>query len=172
MATLAGIKEKESVLSADQLKLVLRYEPETGLFIRLHGQRNRKGHVAGSTGVSGYVAITVGKFSYRAHRLAWLYINGEWPRDEIDHINGIRHDNRYANLRAVSRVGNLQNQRRAAAHNRTGLIGAHFNKATNKYVSRIGIGGKSVFLGYFSSPEGAHEAYVKAKRQLHPASTI
>ncbi len=80
------------------------------------------------------------------HRLAWLYMYGEWPVGDIDHINGIRDDNRLINLRSVSRQENLRN-RRTGRNNTSGVMGVNWDKSLGKWRSSIGIGGKTKHLG-------------------------
>lgn len=95
---------------------------------------------------------------------------GHWPTYQIDHINGDRSDNRLANLRDVSATVNAQNQRKAYANNRAGLLGAH--RAGKRYVARIRMPQARIFLGGFASAEEAHAAYVAAKRLLHEGNTL
>jgi len=130
----------------------------------------KAGAVAGYVGNDGYVRIRASGTRFLAHRLAWFYVHGTWPVGEIDHINGDRSDNRIANLRDVSRLTNRQNMRRAQADNRSGLLGVSL--ANNRCKASIRSGGKNHHLGYFSSPEAAHAAYVAAKRQRHDGCTI
>jgi len=95
------------------------------------------------------------------------------PENEIDHINGIRNDNRICNLREATKSENAQNQRKAPSHNKsTGLIGASFDKRYKKFESKIHINGKSKFLGYFKTAIEAHNAYLTEKRLIHPFGTI
>jgi hypothetical protein len=108
---------------------------------------------------------------YRAHRLAMLYVNKQWPDDMVDHINGIKHDNRFSNLRIVNRSGNAQNQRRARAGNQSGVLGAQ-KHGKSGWRSTIVINGEATRLGTFRSPEEAHHAYLAAKRGIHPMCAI
>ncbi len=98
-------------LTAEYLRSILHYDQETGIFtwkVRT-ARRVKAGDVAGCSDGDGYRLIKVQSRLYKAHRLAWLYIHGSWPKDQIDHINRIRTDNRIANLREVSNKQNLQN---------------------------------------------------------------
>src|SRR5690606_34614864 len=100
------------MLTQQRLKELLYYDPETGIFTRLVGRsgpRARAGDVAGSDNGKGYIRIYVDGRPYKAHRLAWFYMHGEWP-EEIDHRNGERADNRLSNLRPVTRQQNNLNQ--------------------------------------------------------------
>ena len=91
---------------------------------------------------------------------------------EIDHINGNRTDNRIANLRAVTRGGNMQNQRRAHASNTSGLLGVYYKPKNKKWAAQIQANKKRMNLGLFKTAEEAHTAYLKAKRELHDTCTI
>src|ERR1700719_1662744 len=97
----------------DRLRELLSYDPETGVFRWLVRKRQnvKAGDVAGSFDGCGYCKISIDRRAYKAHRLAWLYMTGEWPPAEIDHINMNRADNRFANLRLATRHQNMANQR-------------------------------------------------------------
>jgi hypothetical protein len=154
-------------MTVEQLKAVLRYDPETGVFTWIAG--HRAGTTAGrggKRGYKGYLRIYIRGKDRAAHRLAWLYMTGEWPKEHIDHINGIRDDNRFANLREANCSENGQNFKRPA-HNRSGYIGVHFLRASNRWVSKIRINKVQVYLGSFKSPEEAMKAYLEAKAKYH-----
>jgi hypothetical protein len=105
----------------------------------------------------------------RAHRLAWLYVHGHLPFGSIDHINGIRSDNRLCNIRIATKSENNQNLKKAQKNNKsTGLLGAFYNKRANCFISQIVINRKQIFVGRFKTKEYAHNAYIQAKRNLHP----
>jgi hypothetical protein len=110
-----------------------------------------------------------GRFYY-AHRLAFLYMTGEWPPNEVDHLNGIRDDNRWANLRLATVSLNRQNQRRPRRDNTTGYLGVMVNGAG--FAARIMVDGKKFNLGTFKTPQEAHEVYLTAKRRLHKGGTL
>jgi len=160
-------------LSADRLREVLSYNPETGAFTWLVSRgRVAAGDLAGNLSVLGYFDIGVDGKLYGAHRLAWLYVHGEWPADQIDHINGARTDNRICNLRAVSHAQNNQNIRKAQANNKCGFLGVVWNEKNRKWRAKIKANGRALHLGYFDAAEEAHAAYLKAKAELHPFQTI
>ncbi len=109
---------------------------------------------------------------YNAHRLAWLYMYGVWPEKLVDHINGRRDDNRIGNLRELSNTENQQNRRRAARHSSTGLIGVSQGRREGTFRAHITLNRERQFLGHFSDPLQAQQAYINAKRCLHPFGTI
>lgn len=102
-----------------------------------------------------------------AHRLAWLYTFGLFPEGDIDHLNGVRTDNRIVNLRDATRAINAQNRRL-----RNGRLGIDFVKRTKKWRARIGVEGRSEGLGSFESKAAAQAAYLRAKRALHRGNTL
>lgn len=161
-------------LTADLLRAFLHYDPETGAFTRRQATGTAKvGDFAGWVEPSGYIKINLLGRKYYAHRLAILYATGHWPNQDVDHINGIRGDNRLSNLRDVSDNINLQNLRSAKSGNQSGLLGAHFHKQTGKYVAEIKTpDGIRHYLGFFADAEDAHAAYLAAKRKLHDGCTI
>lgn len=162
-------------LTAQQVRDILHYDPETGIFTWLpySGKKGRvnAGDVAGCLRASGYIFIGTGNAIYRAHRLAWLYMTGEWPKHQIDHINGDRSDNRWVNLRDLTNAINCQNIRVGSRKNSCfGLLGVSRNHF--KFMAAITVSGKRTYLGTYETPELAHEAYIAAKRQFHEGCTI
>lgn len=154
------------MLSQEQLKSVLHYCPETGIFTWLKSARSGwVGKSAGSVMNRGYACIQLSGKSYLAHRLAWLYTQGFFP-EFIDHINSDRLDNRIANLRPATRRQNNINVLRTSA-NTSGFKGVHWDKPTERWRAQITIEGKKTYLGSFASPEEAHEAYKKAALEHH-----
>jgi len=112
----------------------------------------------------GYIRIRVKGKRYRAHRLAWFYVHGIWPTNQIDHINGNKEDNRIANLRDVPQTHNQWNSFRRR-DNTSGYKGVRWHKASKKWSTSIRINGKNEWLGTYSTPEKAHEAYCKAAKE-------
>jgi hypothetical protein len=162
-------------LTSEHLRSILSYTPSSGVFVWvLPGcMRMRPGDQAGSTNKkTGYAKIRIQGKEYASHRLAWLYTHGHWPIGDIDHINGIRNDNRISNLRDVTRSVNCQNQRSARSDNSCGHLGVSLNKKSGKYQARIWHKGKLLYLGSFVAAEEAHAKYVEAKRSLHEGSTL
>jgi hypothetical protein len=163
-----------NALTAARVKEVLEYDPASGVLKwRKTGKGRRLDLVAGSVDRHGYLQTRVDGRIYFNHRLAWLYVYGEWPKNVIDHINGNPADNRIENLRDVCRKTNQENQRKAAASNKTtGLLGASLHSKTGKFVASIQTNRKTVYLGLYKTPDQAHQAYITAKHQLHEGATI
>lgn len=162
----------KKILSQARLKELLRYDPETGYFTWLV-TRSRKamaGQRAGSPDTAGYVQIIVEGHPYRAHRLAWFYMHGEWPAVKLDHRNCVRNDNAFSNLREVSDSQNAENQRRARSDNQCGLLGV--SPLEGKWAATIQVNGKKIYLGRFATPEEAHSVYLAKKREIHTACTL
>lgn len=120
--------------------------------------------MAGSVSEAGYRYIGIGCKTYGAHRLAWFYMTGEWPK-EVDHQNRKRDDNRWSNLREATKGQQRQNQSIGRA-NKTGYLGVRQHRC-GKFEANIGVEGRSVYLGLFPTALGAYRAYLKAKRDLH-----
>jgi hypothetical protein len=157
-------------LTHDRLIEVLHYSPETGVFLWRHPRPGIKSSEAGTINAhSGslkvhYRKIGIDGVQHYAHRLAWFYINKEWP-PEVDHINGDGLDNRIANLRAATRAQNAANAS-AQKSSKSGYRGV-FKHSSGKYRAQITKGGRTRSLGYFNSPQSAHEAYLHAAKELH-----
>jgi hypothetical protein len=159
--------QKESITQA-KLKELLDYDPETGVFTwKVCRGGKQIGRIAGSGHHSGYIYIMLNEKDYGAHRLAWLYIHGYLPTHEIDHANGVRDDNRIANLRLATRAEQMQNKQ-VYKNSSTKLPGVNFHKASGKYAARLTVGGIDYWLGVFDTKEEAWGARQKAKTELHP----
>ncbi len=141
---------KEADLSAEILREILDYSPETGLFSRkvTVGSRGEIGRIVGSPHHGGYLYIWIGKYQYLVHRLAWLWMTGDWPDRQLDHINRDKSDNRWSNLRLATHGQNRQNSR-APKNNTSGYIGVSFVKATSKWHAYIRVNRQRVHLGFF-----------------------
>lgn len=134
-------------LTQEELKRLLDYDPGTGVFTWKAGRRCvRPGDIAGTRTDRGYISIKVNRKLHKAHRLAWLYVNGEWPPDQIDHINRVRDDNRIENLRAVSHRENNKNR-----VNNTPFPGVCFDNHRQKWKAYIYFDGRKKHLGYFTT---------------------
>lgn len=160
-------------LTAAYLRELLSYSPETGVFTwRVSCRGTKAGDIAGTSGTEGRRHITVGGVRFKAHRLAWLYVHGAHPANQIDHINGDPTDNRIANLREATVAENQGNQRRAHSNNITGLLGAQKKHGRSNFRARITVSGKEIHLGHFASAELAHKAYLAAKAKYHAFGNI
>ncbi len=152
------MKDYEHNLTLDRLREVLHYDPETGIWTWLVtlSSRNPAGNLACKTKHdTGYHRVSIDGHRYKAHRLAWLYMTGEWPKNQIDHKNIIRHDNRWENLREANQQQNSANMIRGTSN--SGLKGVF--KKKNRYLAHITVNYKSIYLGTFQSKEEAAEAY-------------
>lgn len=108
-----------------------------------------------------------------AHRVAWLYMTGAWPSHEIDHVDGNKQNNSFANLRDVPHSTNVQNRRDAFRNSKSGYLGVHRmpKSKANPWQAQIKLPhGKRIHLGSFPTPEAAHEAYMAAKALYHPGA--
>lgn len=145
------------------------------MFCRLIGGQ-KVGAIAGSKTFQGYWVIGVHCRYVVAHRLAWLYVTGEWPKHEIDHIDGNRLNNKIANLRDVPSFMNKQNERSARTGNSSGYLGVYKIKGSEKWRAEISFGSranrKRLQVGNFNSPREAHQAYLEMKRKLHAGNTL
>ena len=164
----------KAALTAERLREVLNYDPETGVFTWAKSRPHcRVGSVAGCLCKNiGYVKLRVDGHLWLAHRLAFLYMTGDWPSHEVDHINGARSDNRWANLRdVVSRV-NKENMRSAYSNSQSGVIGVTWFRPAKLWRAAIQVDKKPHHLGYRKTAEEAAQLYLEAKRKLHEGCTI
>lgn len=137
------------------------------------GSRGKVGDVVGTLYKNGYLRTQVKGQVYTVHALVWLYHRGSLPTLDIDHINGNRSDNRIENLREVTRSVNMQNLRQAPAHNKSsGMLGVKRHSNGKCWQAQIQVNKKQIYLGLFDTKEAAHEAYLKAKRNIHEGCTI
>ena len=156
-------------LTAARLREILHYDPETGVFT---WRVNRGGSaLAGSKAGhpskrDGYVRINVYCCLSLAHRLAWMYVHGVFPKNHLDHINGHRDDNRICNLREATCAQNNQNQA-IRSDNKSGLIGVSWHQPRGKWKAQIQFCNANKHLGLFCTKEEAHAAYLEAKLNLH-----
>lgn len=160
-------ERKGKDLSLERLRDVLDYDAGTGLF-RWKTPKTafiRPGDVASNrVNSQGYVSISIDGTYYKAHRLAWLYVHGVWPIEQIDHINGRRNDNRIMNLRQAERSQNAKNRKRNA-NNKSGFKGVH--ALNGGWAAQIKVDGVRHHLGTFPTAEIAARAYAEASARLH-----
>ena len=159
---------ENQMLTQSRLKELFSYDPETGLFTRISCDKRSDyiGKIAGHKNKRGYIKIKISQKAYAAHRLAWLYIYGEFPKGEIDHINRVKDDNRICNLRDVPTIVNGLNKG-LDKNNKSGVKGVMLYKPNNKWLACIGYHGKYHHLGYFDKKEDAIKARKKAEKILH-----
>lgn len=165
----------------EKIRELLRYDPVTGMLYwvrrnlcdfssdNAYGTWNARysGKEAfTSTNQAGYKVGAIFNKKYYAHRVGWAIYYGEWPKSEIDHINGEKNDNRICNLRLATGSQNRMNSR-MRSDNSSGLKGASYLERDRVWSSSIGVMGKIIRIGLFSSAEEAHEAYCKAAMTYH-----
>ena len=165
------MKNMSTPITQEQLKAILDYCPETGVFrwrnnVGWNG-RIKAGSVAGGLDQStGYMQIKLFGRRYLQHRLAFLYMTGAWPSKDIDHINGNRNENAWANLRDVSRSINLQNMRRPHRDNKAGKQGV-CKTPSGRFRAEIYAENVKKHIGTFDTAEQAHAAYCARKLEFH-----
>ena len=153
-------------ITTEILKQPLNYDEETGIFTWVVNRGSaKKGMIAGTLS-GGYMRIQICGKIYASHRLAWVFVYGVWPKNDIDHINCVKSDNRICNLREATRSENQQNFHKAHLDSASGLLGASHYKG--RWIAQIQFGGRKKYLGHFSTKEEAHTAYLIEKRKLHP----
>ena len=155
-------------ITADRLRHLLFYNSETGKFTWSNPQsiRVKVGAVAGSKRADGYIEIGIDGKSYFAHRLVWLYVHGEFPPQRTDHINGLRDDNRIANLRLATPTENRLNSRTKSG-TVSGYKGVCFHPYSGLWRAAAKVDYKSRSLGYYKTAEEAAEAYQRFAREAH-----
>ena len=169
-------------LTAEIVRELLDYNPETGDFYWKYRDvkwfNSQRACNSWNTKYAGnktfclyrnkYLGVVIFHKKRLAHRIAWLYVHGEWPDGQIDHINNVRDDNRIINLRVVTANQNQHNQKRAQRDNKSsGLLGVTFNKANKNWVANIHIKGKQKHIGCYDCKHEAHEAYLEVKAKYH-----
>lgn len=155
------------VITWNRLQELLSYNPESGGFTWKSPTsfRVKPGDKAGNKNVAGYVTIRIDGKAYYAHRLAMLYVEGVLPEKHVDHINGLRDDNRYVNLRHAD--SGINNKNRAEdSRNTSGTTGVYWSKSNDKWKAQITSDGKESWLGYFEDKEMAIKARKDAEREL------
>jgi hypothetical protein len=150
-------------LTQTELKEILHYNPETGEFNWIESKQGRKlnGFVGTIDKTNGYLRIKTNNKRYYAHRLAFLWMTGSFPIKQTDHRNHNRLDNRWINLRTVSRQENQRN-RSLNSNNKSGFVGVSWHKHANKWVAQIRINGKLKYLGLFTDLAEAIDTRKKA----------
>lgn len=164
---MAGTRYNNSGLTADRLRKLFHYDPETGVFTRLVSTSNstKIGEVM-QPDRSGYVRFSIDWRKHFAHRLAWLYMTGEWPAEEIDHKDRNPSNNRWSNLRPATFKENHENSIEQR-NNTSGRRGVQWFKNTGKWWARISHHGRRISLGYYASKAEAIEVRELAEAMLY-----
>lgn len=156
-------------MDSKRLKELMSYDRDTGVFIRKKANprgRGRAGDIAGCLNAYGYLRICLDYKDYYGHRLAWLYCFGEFPEDQIDHINGNRSDNRICNLRLANNSENNRN-RTIQANSTSGYKGVSLHKKSNLWHAHATINGKRLSGGYHKTKELAYRAACSLRESIH-----
>jgi hypothetical protein len=150
-------------ITAERLRELLHYDPETGMFTWRVNRRGtaKAGTHAGRLNPNGYRDIMINGKRYKEHRIAWLYARGVMPTNLIDHINGIKDDNRIENLREATKSQNSANRGKPNSST-SGCKGVSWSKAAKKWKAQIGTHCKKIYLGVFTNIEDASAAYQAA----------
>jgi hypothetical protein len=153
------------MVTSERVRELLDYDPSTGVLTWKVMGSGMKRREAGCKRKDGRVIVRVDRIAYLRSRLAYLWMTGEWPTDEIDHINGDAGDDRWTNLRPATSLQQKHN-RKVRKSSTTGLKGVLWSQRDNSWTARICVNGSNVHLGTFRTPEAAHEAY-RAAAERH-----
>lgn len=159
------------LLSIEYLRQRLRYEPETGKLFWLDYEGVPQSWKARWVGKEAFTYVSdqgyrhgcICTIPYRAHRVAWAIYHGMWPTNQIDHVNGVRADNRIVNLREVSNQDNLRNAT-LSKKNTSGTTGVTWDRKNSMWKAQIMVDGRCIHLGYFDNLEEAAAARAEASR--------
>jgi hypothetical protein len=150
---------ERDALTVERLRELIDYDPETGIFKRrTKCGCLRAGTIATSKTDQGYLRIGIDHHRYRAHRLAWLYMTGEWPPKEIDHWDLNRFNNKWANIRLADHSQNMHNTM-ARSDNSCGIKGIWWYERSQNWGAQIQVRKRRIFIGYFKTREEAAKAY-------------
>lgn len=158
------------MITQKRLKELLNYDEDTGIFTWKDSRRGavKVGSVAGAVADNGYIVIKIDRKSYKAHRLAWLFVNGKMPTKTIDHKDRIKTNNWIDNLRDVTHNSNMKNKEKYK-NNTSGITGVYWNKQIKKWLVKITIDKKETYLGAFKTKEEAIK--IKKEAQLKDGYT-
>lgn len=161
----------EPILTQSRLRELFDYDPDTGVFTRRVGRGGVAlvGRKVGNYAGGGYLKVSINKRNEYLHRLAWLYMYGKYPNGVIDHINGVKDDNRLTNLRDVTRSENQHNMS-TRINCWTGCLGVSWVAKSCKWKVRITVRHKEIHLGLFATLAEAIAARQAAKLIHHPTA--
>ena len=165
----------DEILAA-RVRELFHYDPLTGIFTRKvrlaqrHHVGDRADFVVTGGGLKGYRRVSFDSKRYLAHRVAWLYVHGVWPSEDIDHRDTDRGNNRIGNLRDVPNQTNRENMRKPRTDNTSGYLGVMAHQG--RWRARVHVNGRNISLGCFDTPEEAYQAYLKGKREHHGGCTL
>lgn len=154
-------------VTQQRVKELFDYQPDTGLLVRKSNFKGirKPGNVVGSTNGRGYLRVNVDGQSMYIHRVIWLWAHGELPKGEMDHINHNPSDNRIKNLRVCETNHINKRNRPLLKSNTSGVNGVNWHKTFNKWMAKIKVDGKAIFLGYFKDLDDAAFARAEADRR-------
>ena len=158
------------MLTQDQLRKLVRYSPVVGVFEKLIGQGTKRSPkrwilLGSSNSDTGYIYLSIMGKRYPAHRLAWLYVHGEFPEADIDHIDGDKTNNAISNLRKATRAQNAANSQ-TGKRNTSGIKGVSWSKTAKKWVARIVMNGQVALNAYFDYVDEARLAVEQKRMEL------
>jgi hypothetical protein len=162
-------RRRNTPMTAEFIRNIMNYDQETGEFSwregrRFRGVRAAPGESVGRINNIGYVTVTICNIAYFAHRLAWLYVHGEWPADVIDHRDGNPSNNAFSNLRAATQAQNSRNRRKSAS---SASRFKGISKSNSNYRAYIMLDNVHTYLGTYQTQEEAHAVYRAAAEKLH-----
>jgi hypothetical protein len=162
------MRQYRNNLSVEEVRAALSYDPDTGILYwrsKLLNRRAVTGRPTSRAVNRGYLRVKLNGTYYFAHRIVWFVHTGAWPLDQIDHVNLVRTDNRFVNLREADSTGNMANRAAMVPNQLKGVTHVAYN-ATNPWQAQIVHKRKHYNLGYYPTEQAAHEAYVKAAKRL------
>lgn len=161
------IAMKRNEITQEVVMRLFNYDPLTGVLTAKTKVKKRQiGDVLGTADKRGYLAVSVNTAPCLIHRIAWLFMTGQWPAHEVDHINGNKGDNRFANLRAATRGENAKN-RKFSSNNTSGVKGVCRHKRSPNWRAMVYVDGKQIGLGFFKTIEEAEKAVKRERERLH-----
>lgn len=155
------------MIDISYIRSLFKYDPASGiLFWDVKRPKVVLGAEAGSTSSTGYKRVTVDGRSYKVHRIIWAIQTGEWPSSDIDHIDGVRDNNKWSNLRLASKSQNGMNRKRTNS-NTSGVKGVYWHSRASKWAAQVKLNRKVYYIGLFDSIDVAKEHVEKKRAELH-----